>query len=169
MPPPAPGGLPYTTATNGGGPQIKASRNVLVLGHTSQSSGDDSLAFFGIESGMVTTCVINDGWGAGMLLSNLSAGFSVRGNTVRRTPIYYPDKSGPPPPPGPLPPPGPPASPCNTALAKCVGERKCKECAKDCGARGSGLCTKPQVQAWIQTHCDRPASYSSRESRTPQR
>jgi len=93
MPPPVPGSG-YATATSGGGPQIKDSSNVVVVGHTSQSSGDDSLAFFNIASGRVSACEINDGWGAGMLLSNASGvpsgAFDVSGNTVRRSPIYYP-------------------------------------------------------------------------------
>lgn len=92
MPPPVSGQGGYTTASNGGGPQIKGC-SVTVTGHTSQSCGDDSLAFFNVRSGLVTGCIINDGWGAGILLSNVSSTFkkNVHGNTVRRTPIYYPD------------------------------------------------------------------------------
>jgi hypothetical protein len=93
MPPPVPGQGGYATATNGGGPQFK-SCTVTVVGHKSQSSGDDSLAFFNIVTGSVTGCVINDGWGAGILLSNVSSAFvkNCHSNTVRRSPIYYPDK-----------------------------------------------------------------------------
>jgi hypothetical protein len=89
MTPPVPG-QGYTTATNGGGPQIKGCTAVTFVGHSSQSSGDDSLAFFNIMSGSVTGCVINDGWGAGILVSNVSSTFKVHSNIVRRTPIYYP-------------------------------------------------------------------------------
>eukprot|EP00756_Hemistasia_phaeocysticola_P050824 Hpha_TRINITY_DN26008_c0_g1::TRINITY_DN26008_c0_g1_i1::g.115177::m.115177 len=93
MPPPVPG-VGYAVGSNGGGPQIHgAVHNIRVEGHRSQSSGDDSLAFFDIVSGAVTGCEINDGWGAGILLNNVSAKFDrgVQGNIVRRTPIYYPD------------------------------------------------------------------------------
>eukprot|EP01051_Picozoa_sp_SAG22_P002152 SAG22_NODE_94_length_20824_cov_230.693718_13_plen_712_part_00 len=161
MPPPV-RGHGYATATNGGGPQIKESSNVVVVGHTSQSSGDDSLAFFGITSGTVTGCVINDGWGAGMLLSNLSAAFSVHSNTVRRTPIYYPDKIAPP---GPGPAPPAPGSSCAAALAECVGQRKCKECAKAKKAP-VGNCTQSEVQAWMAKYCGthRPAAATSRKT-----
>lgn len=117
--------------------------------HKSQSSGDDSLAFFGVTSGSVTGCVINDGWGAGMLPSNLSAAFHVQGNTIRRTPIYFPDKITPSSPPV-------PTNLCAKALAKCIGVRKCKGCAKGCEATRTGNCTKSEVQTWIHLKkCDK--------------
>lgn len=137
----------FTTATNGGGPQVKGSSGVVVVNHTSQSSGDDSLAFFGIQSGLVTGCDINDGWGAGILLSNNSKAFRVYSNTVRRTPIYFPDKIAP------SPAPVPPKAICAGELANCVGVKKCKGCAKQYES-GVGNCTKAEVQAWIKDHCD---------------
>ena len=146
MPPPVLG-EGYATATNGGGPQVKQSSDVVVVNHTSQSSGDDSLAFFGIQSGLVTGCNINDGWGAGILLSNNSKDFRVFGNIVRRAPIYFPDKTAP------SPAPVPSKAICTDELAKCVGVRKCKGCAKQYES-GVGNCTMAEVQAWMKHHCE---------------
>ena len=85
-------------ATPGGGPQIgnpqdQAIHNVLIDNLVVQSTGDDSLAFFNVDNGIIKNCRISDSFSRGILLYN-SPQTILENNTIIRCPIAHCTYSG---------------------------------------------------------------------------
>ena len=89
LPPPAGSEVPLL-ATNAGGPQILGNSrpviNLTVVNHTSTATGDDSLALFNVESGLVSGCHIRDAFGRGIVLC--SATVRLSDNELVRNPLF---------------------------------------------------------------------------------
>lgn len=84
-------------ATPGGGPQLgqpndPVTRNVTVRNHTSVATGDDSVALFRVEEGLVEGCRIRDSFARGVLVCGPPNDVVVRDSVLVRNPVFNTSK-----------------------------------------------------------------------------
>ena len=92
--PPPLAGITPCLATAGGGPQIGCtategpSFNITVVDHTSDAGGDDGIAFFNVQSGLIANCSIKDAFARGIDLQLCGKDVQLYNNTLVRNPLY---------------------------------------------------------------------------------
>ena len=76
-----------------GGPQIgcttteQPSYNITVIDHTSDATGDDAIALFNVQSGLIANAYIRDSFARGINLEGCSKQVRLRNNTLVRCPL----------------------------------------------------------------------------------